>query len=200
MNISTIIFDLWDTLGTKNISISKTIAKKFGFKGNHEFQKKYENAVQLKKWDNLQEMSKTLLTYLGVPTTQESVDFTANVFQTGINNSVLFEGMEELLKQLSKNYTLAILTNTTNLESGAPFKWGVADLFKEMVFSWQIGSLKPAEQNYRVIFQKLNKHPEEAVFIDDTQENLLAAERLGMKAIRYESVQLLRSGLLKLKI
>ncbi len=200
MKTLAIIFDLWDTLGTKNISISKTIADKFGFEGNYIFQKKYENAVQLKKWENLEEMSKNLLTALDVAETKENIDFTAKVFQTGIDNSVLYPGMEELLKKLNKNYILAILTNTTNFESSAPVKWGVDDIFKENFFSWQIGSLKPAEQNYKIIFQKLKIKPAEAIFIDDAQENVDAAKRLGIQAIKFQDVGQLENELFELNI
>ncbi len=53
-----IIFDLWETLGTKNIGISKTLREHFGIEETPDFFQRYGKSIQLEKWNNQKEMAK----------------------------------------------------------------------------------------------------------------------------------------------
>jgi len=49
------------------------------------------------------------------------------------------------------------------------------------------GLKKPDEKAFELILQRLGVKPEESVFIDDKQENLDAAKKLGMKIALFEN-------------
>ena len=59
--IKVIIFDLWETLGTKNVGISSTLLNHFGFTKNHDLLVKYENAIQLKKFSTVEDLATSFL-------------------------------------------------------------------------------------------------------------------------------------------
>ena len=58
-------------------------------------------------------------------------------------------------------------------------------IFDEYVLSYETGSLKPETEIYKNALKQAGISPEEAVFIDDLEENVKAADKLGMKGILY---------------
>lgn len=59
-------------------------------------------------------------------------------------------------------------------------------LFDEIVISSEVGMVKPNQNIYQYTLKKLQKTPEEALFIDDSQANVEAATELGMKGFVYQ--------------
>lgn len=57
--------------------------------------------------------------------------------------------------------------------------------FDETFFSCELGSRKPSSTFFRRILAKLNAMPNEALLIDDSQENVEAARAFGLKAEVY---------------
>ena len=62
------------------------------------------------------------------------------------------------------------------------------DFLSEMdggVFSYEVKLLKPDPAIYRCICDKYGLVPEEAVFLDDNEDNILSAAQFGLQAIRF---------------
>jgi putative hydrolase of the HAD superfamily len=76
------------------------------------------------------------------------------------------------------------------------FPW-LAD-FDHHIFSAEVRSVKPEPEIYRHTIDVLKVQPSEAVFIDDREENLEQARAIGIRGIRYRSVEQLRRDLQKL--
>jgi putative hydrolase of the HAD superfamily len=74
------------------------------------------------------------------------------------------------------------------------FAW--IDRFDVLVWSYQLGIAKPNPAIYRHTLDKLGVQPEETLFIDDKQENVEAAQALGIQALLYLSVNQLRADLI----
>lgn len=53
------------------------------------------------------------------------------------------------------------------------------------VFSYTVKTVKPEEKIYRILMERYHLDAAECVFIDDRQDNLDAAARLGMKTILF---------------
>lgn len=49
--------------------------------------------------------------------------------------------------------------------------------------------IKPSPEIYQLLCSKYNLKPEECVFIDDTEKNVEAAVREGMKGIVFHSLE-----------
>lgn len=59
-------------------------------------------------------------------------------------------------------------------------------IFDITVFSCLEGTWKPEERIYRILLQRLGVQPEEVVFIDDKQEYITAAQKVGLNAILFK--------------
>ena len=70
--------------------------------------------------------------------------------------------------------------------------------FDVLVWSFQHLMAKPAPAIYRLVLEKLNVQPGEALFLDDKLVNIKAAQALGMHAIQFSTVDRLRSELIAL--
>jgi len=108
---------------------------------------------------------------------------------------------EAFLEKLSKNYRLALLSNTdpihmSNEEALFPF----FRFFPMRIYSHRVGASKPNPIIYRKALQACKVRAEEAVYIDDVAAYAEAAQRLGMSGIIFQSPAQLQSDLRKLGI
>ncbi|OQA13168.1 MAG: Alpha-D-glucose-1-phosphate phosphatase YihX [bacterium ADurb.Bin363] len=103
--------------------------------------------------------------------------------------TVIDEKMLSFIKETRKNISkMAILSNMPSdileyLEKS--FEW--LNLFDTLVFSCNPGINKPDREIYMICLERLGLAPEECVFIDDTERNIQAAEKLGLNTILYKS-------------
>ena len=108
---------------------------------------------------------------------------------------------EPFLEKLSKNYRLALLSNTdpihmSNEETRFPF----FRLFPIRIYSYRVGASKPDPLIYREALKACKVRAEEAVYIDDVAAYAEAAQRLGMTGIVFQSSEQLQSNLRELGI
>jgi putative hydrolase of the HAD superfamily len=68
--------------------------------------------------------------------------------------------------------------------------------FDVLVWSYQLGIVKPDPEIYRHTLRELGTNPEETLFIDDRRPNVEAARALGIQALEYSSVDQLREELI----
>ena len=80
---------------------------------------------------------------------------------------------------------LAVLSNAPSsmgrLIESEP--WAV--VFDQLVFSGDLGMLKPEERIYRALLDRLGAQPAEVAFLDDRSENVAGATALGIRAIQF---------------
>ncbi|TCP54171.1 putative hydrolase of the HAD superfamily [Tamaricihabitans halophyticus] len=57
--------------------------------------------------------------------------------------------------------------------------------FRQLLFSGELGMVKPGERIWRELFARLDAAPGNCVFLDDRQENVDAARTAGMRARRW---------------
>jgi len=108
---------------------------------------------------------------------------------------------ESFLENLSKNYRLALLSNTdpihmSNEEARFPF----FRFFPIRIYSYRVGASKPDPLIYREALQACKVRAEEAVYIDDIAAYAEAAQRLGMTGIVFQSPEQLQSDFRNLGI
>lgn len=100
----------------------------------------------------------------------------------------LNEDMASLLKKLRKKYRLVVCSNTN--EANFEFirkKYKIMDAFDDYVLSYKVGSLKPEKKIYEVTVDRV-WFPENAIFIDDLQENIDAAKKFGFLPAHFKDV------------
>jgi 2-haloacid dehalogenase len=70
--------------------------------------------------------------------------------------------------------------------------------FERIVISGEVGITKPDERVYRHLLERYGLDPASTVFIDDSEANVTAAQKIGMIAIRFEDGTALRRALVDL--
>jgi len=105
----------------------------------------------------------------------------------------------DYIKSLKPRFKMAILSNISNPDW---FKeYFAADelaIFDEIIVSSREGIIKPDPRIFHIALDKLGVRPEEAVFIDDRQKNVDAAQQLGIKSFLYQNYAQCRDELEKL--
>ena len=69
------------------------------------------------------------------------------------------------------------------------------DLFTDVFVSGEHNLRKPDPECYRAALRRFGLSPEEAVFVDDREANVTAAEALGLVGIHFRSAEALRRDL-----
>jgi len=102
-------------------------------------------------------------------------------------------GRIDLLRKIKDNYSLFLLSNTNvihynyyienfRLEFGYDFQ----SLFHQTYWSFKMGKRKPNADSFAEIIAKENIIPSETLFIDDSRQNVIAAEALGLKTLHLQ--------------
>jgi putative hydrolase of the HAD superfamily len=106
-------------------------------------------------------------------------------------NSILLEFPDHRLEfirefSMTREQRLFLLSNTNELHIEYVIKQmghtkfnAFRDAFEEFYLSYEMGMRKPDEEIFEFVGEQMGLHPENTLFIDDTEENTQAAGRLG---------------------
>jgi epoxide hydrolase-like predicted phosphatase len=64
-----------------------------------------------------------------------------------------------------------------------------ADAFEHLVISAEVGAMKPEAHIYQLALELAGVSPDEAVFVDDMQENIEGCQAVGMHGIHFRNAQ-----------
>ena len=102
------------------------------------------------------------------------------------NNGVRYiDGLAELLERLSRDFTLAVITNTHDRELVPRHlrRMGVAPLFREVVTSVDVGIRKPAAGIFEHAIELLGTSTKECIYVGDNFEaDYVGARSAGISA------------------
>jgi putative hydrolase of the HAD superfamily len=124
------------------------------------------------------------------------------------NNPEIREKLDEIITNIDYHYILSEKTDTANylkeLKKQGYNIYVLSDLSKESlvynkefdffefvdggVYSFEVGSNKPNENNYKTLLNTYNLIPGETIFIDDNINNTNAANNLGIIGIQFTSL------------
>lgn len=125
-------------------------------------------------WENISQQLKE-------PTPENKYELWSKSFR---ENLIIFEDMISYIKKLkSKNMKVAVISNNTQPWVDIIREQGGYDEFDLVLNSCEIGISKPNKEIYRLVLERLCVSPEETIFVDDRQENIDPAKRLGMYAL-----------------
>lgn len=93
----------------------------------------------------------------------------------------------KLLKGLTKNYRLFLLSNTNELhirsikETAGPFLYHqFIRQFEKVYYSYEMGMRKPDADIYQKVLKENKLLPEETLYVEDGQKHIETAENLGI--------------------
>jgi putative hydrolase of the HAD superfamily len=107
---------------------------------------------------------------------RQMVDWLRRLRQGGIKTGLLSNMHTAMITHLREN-----------------FDW--LDLFDFKTFSAEVGLIKPDAAIYEHTLRGLGARPEDTLFVDDREINVKAARDLGIRAVRFQSVEQLRTDL-----
>ncbi|OQX87799.1 hypothetical protein B6D60_03210 [candidate division KSB1 bacterium 4484_87] len=102
----------------------------------------------------------------------------------------LIHGADQILPQLQKKYSLALLSNADDSDNEqvkkALMRMGVADYFSHIFTPQELIARKPAPQFYHNALKKLGVEAEHAIMIgDDYQKDIIGAKQAGLWTIWF---------------
>lgn len=102
-----------------------------------------------------------------------------------------------MLKRLRKKYDLYLVSNTNPIHIEAikqqlgMFGWKeFSSLFKGMYLSYEMGERKPNAAYFEYVLKDAKLKAEDCVFVDDTPQNVEAAESLGIASIFMDTEEM----------
>ncbi len=101
--------------------------------------------------------------------------------------TIQFRAIIKLVKQLKKNYTVALLSNTKHPFADYNIKNNRYRYFDPVVLSCKVGLIKPEKEIYMYMLKKLNLKAEECVFIDNEEKNIRGAREVGINSILFDA-------------
>jgi epoxide hydrolase-like predicted phosphatase len=120
-----------------------------------------------------------------------AINITDEDFLAGWNSIYIGEtpGVSTLLSKAGEKLAIYAFTNsnfTHQLVWSKKFKQ-VLSLFREVFVSSEIGKRKPEPAAFHAISCKIGVQPENILFFDDSLENIVGAEKVGMQTVHVRS-------------
>jgi putative hydrolase of the HAD superfamily len=188
--IKNIIFDLGGVLLNIDFAITQ---KAFAELGMENAEEKFGKHMQLGFFDQLDrgeigdnEFFEKVLAEMPLGTKKEDIRRAWNAMILDFPQKNF-----DLLKRLSKNYRLFLMSNTNSVHFPEYQSLlqrifdinSLDDLFEKAYYSFQIGKRKPENEFFELILTENNLKAIETIFIDDTLFNAKASSKNGIKGL-----------------
>ncbi len=115
------------------------------------------------------------------------------VYITGdmqVENLYEVQGTRDLIQRVRENYYVACFTNfNPELFDFYSRKWGWHEMYDELYYSGKLRARKPNKEAFEKVLRGLGVSGKDIVFIDDVEENVKAANSLGIKGIQFKNPQ-----------
>jgi epoxide hydrolase-like predicted phosphatase len=93
----------------------------------------------------------------------------------------------EIIHRLRPKYKVGLLSNAwDDLRHTLHARWNIDGLFDDLVISAEVKLIKPDPRIFHLAVDRLAMQPTETIFIDDIEENVLAAREEGMVTIHHQ--------------
>jgi putative hydrolase of the HAD superfamily len=98
-------------------------------------------------------------------------------------------GLLEYIEKLRKKYRVGTLTNLTPARELVDRETGIYSHFDYAILSCEEHFKKPDPAFYRLALERASVAPKEAIFVDDQEKYVAAAESIGICGVRYGEVR-----------
>ncbi len=196
--IKYIIFDLSEVLISGLLGVEKTLAEKIP-----ESEDKIMKSLCGEWFNEYMVGNITEDLYLTEIVKKENWEIGIEDLKKDIRNNFHNEvdGMPSLLEKLAEKYKLILHSDHSKewidyIKTVHPF----LNLFEHMLFSYELGMTKHFPSTFSKALERLKIPADECLFIDDHQRNIDAAEKVGIRGIRFQDYNQLISELRKTSV
>ena len=104
--------------------------------------------------------------------------------------------LADYFRSLRPRFSTGILSNSfVGAREREQDAYGFEDMCDTIVYSHEVGHLKPEPAAYGIVCERLGVAPGEVLFLDDVQVNVDGARAVGMRAITFMNTRQAISGL-----
>ena len=190
------VFDLGGVLSVP--MVSKKLYEQIKWKVSYdEFLDKFNNSAESIKVHKGEISTKEFFEYLKRYMNDNiTLEEFKNIY---VNNNEFFNDTIETIKKLKNlGYKVYLLSNLKEIDYEKFIKHFDVSIFDELFLSFKLGMLKPNDDIYQYVINKLNTKPENIYFFDDNKENVDGAIRNGINAYQVtgETVKKVVEGIL----
>ena len=190
------VFDLGGVLSVP--MVSKKLYEQIKWKVSYdEFLDKFNNSAESIKVHKGEISTKEFFEYLKRYMNDNiTLEEFKNIY---VNNNEFFNDTIETIKKLKNlGYKVYLLSNLKEIDYEKFIKHFDVSIFDEMFLSFKLDMLKPNDDIYQYVINKLNANPENIYFFDDNKENVDGAIRNGINAylVTGETVKKVVEGIL----
>ncbi|MBP9675828.1 MAG: HAD family phosphatase [Anaerolineaceae bacterium] len=97
--------------------------------------------------------------------------------------------VRDYIQKKKGQFQIALLSNAWSDTRYWLDYYDITDLFDEIVISAEVKLAKPDPAIYHEVLRRLSIAPEQAIFVDDREENIAAANQLGMHGVVFKTTQ-----------
>jgi putative hydrolase of the HAD superfamily len=188
-SVKNIIFDLGGVIINIDYSLTIDAFKKFGVTN---FDQIYSKMHQSDLFDKLDKGLVTAYEFRSHIKKESGINISDEQFDEAWNAMLLDLPVEriDLLKNISQNYRIFLLSNTNEIHLNSRFRQfegifgvkGFKGLFEREYYSNLMGMRKPDADIYIQVLEENNLKGEETLFIDDSPQNIDGAINAGLQA------------------
>jgi len=182
MEISTVIFDFGGVLTTRRFFslLAKNLSDKFGVNLEETEKRLRANEKAYARGE------KTTEDFWRECFPEAEVDYDDFVSEF-VSSHELNPAVLNIVRELKSQYrTVLHSDNFEALVSVIKKDSRITQLFENMFFSNEIGTLKDDEASFRHVLENIGKRGEECVFIDDKEKNLVAPAQVGIHTLLFK--------------
>ena len=190
------VFDLGGVLSVP--MVSKKLYEQIKWKVSYdEFLDKFNNSEESIKVHKGEISTKDFFEYLkGYMNDNITLEEFKNIY---VNNNEFFKDTIETIKKLKNlGYKVYLLSNLKEIDYEKFIKHFDVSIFDEMFLSFKLDMIKPNDDIYKYVINKLNTKPENIYFFDDNKDNIDGAIRNGINAYQVtgKTVKKVAEGIL----
>lgn len=112
-----------------------------------------------------------------------------------LNNPLL-----DFIRELRGKYQVGVITNTIDLHAAINRKRDAFKHFDEVIVSCDAGLVKPNRGIFDLMLKKLSVKGEECVLIDDRENHVQVARKIGMHGLIFKTLPELKRDLEKVEV
>lgn len=184
--IKAVIFDVGGVLHGGESEFVKDIVQELGLSSANVSNMWKQEVVLLGSGKiSEQEFWNQLSRSYGVRQADVSENLLGRSFANGIHPHLKIAQLVAELK--SKDPITVVFSNTVEPHAAELERLGYYKNFDKLFLSHKIGYRKPDPKSYNFVIKSLKIRPEEAIFIDDDQKNIEAANSLGLNGVLFKS-------------
>ena len=182
--IKLVIFDLWKTLIPATVDFVHlfSLLKEMKME-RHEFIRRYEDAVQKKKYNTFEELKKDFFDYFKEYDNELLEQEMYELYNNRFDKIYFYPEVKKTLTKLKKQgYSLALMSNTESLrQKDLEEKLKLKEYFDFLGYSFEIGAIKPDKRTFETVLSHFDVTLDEVIMVGDSiRSDIGGAQSVGI--------------------